>query len=324
MKKISFVFIVMGMLFSAGHTQTESSDQKSITGHVYLDLNKNRAYDRSEPGVSNVFVSNGKEVVKTDSYGRYSLPAYDEMVVFISKPSGFTPPLNRNNVPQFCYIHQPQGSPQQIKQYPGIKPTGPLPKKIDFALYFERSSMKKHSCVIAGDNQVYSDKEIEYLRNSLIKEAAAAKASFFIGMGDNIGDVLSLYPRYLSVLAEMGMPVWLVPGNHDMNLDAPTPAYSLETFKREFGPSYYSFNYGDVHYIVLNSVVYPSPQSAARTYHGEIDNTQMQWLANDLKYVDDDKLIVLNMHIPLVSDIDRKTTQHQVLNRQQVYDLLQG
>jgi len=123
----------------------------------------------------------------------------------------------------------------------------------------------------------------------------------------------------------MGRPVYLVPGNHDVNYDTPDPAHAYETFKMQFGPTYYSFNYGDVHFVVLSDVVYPSPLFLpARTYHGEIDAKQMQWLANDLKYVPEDHLIVLNMHIPIVSDVDRLTPKHNVANRQDLYNLLSG
>jgi hypothetical protein len=50
----------------------------------------------------------------------------------------------------------------------------------------------------------------------------------------------------------------------------------------------------------------------------------MQWLENDLRHVPLDHLIVLNMHIPLVSYIDRAAASQQVANRKALYDLLEG
>jgi hypothetical protein len=50
----------------------------------------------------------------------------------------------------------------------------------------------------------------------------------------------------------------------------------------------------------------------------------MEWFANDLAHVSKNKLIVLNMHIPIVSDVDRMSSQHQVDNREALYELLQG
>lgn len=298
---------------------------KTVKGVVFWDRNNNGVLDRNEPGINGVSVSNGRDVVQTNGKGYYSLTAYDEMVVFVSKPAGFTSPLNKNNVPQFFYFHQPNGSPSVIQKYPGLAPTGPLPAMINFPLYKEPDS-GEFKAIITGDTQVYTNKEIDYLRDSLVKEVAGADASFILCMGDNIGDYLELYPRFLEVMSKTGKPVYLVPGNHDANLaDAPAPEYAYETFKAQFGPTYYSFNYGKVHFVVLNDVVYPSPlYLPSRTYHGEIDAKQMEWLANDLKFVPGDHLIVLNMHIPIVSDVDRLAPKHNVSNREALYALLEG
>jgi hypothetical protein len=306
----------------------------SVKGVVFWDKNGNGIQDKGEPGLPNVSVSNGKEVVQTDGYGFYTLPAYDEMTVFVTKPAGFMPPLNKYNVPQFFYIHEPKGSPREIKQFPGISPTGPLPTMVNFPLYSERDREKfiyfdhdsnKFKAIITGDTQVYTDKEIEYLRDSFVKEASNIDASFVICMGDNIGDNLSLYPHYLEVMSNIGRPIWLVPGNHDVNFDANDPEHAFETFKRQFGPTYYSFNYGDVHFVVLNDILYPAPEFLpSKTYHGEIWGNQMEWLARDLMFVPHDQLIVLNMHIPVVSDVDRLTPKHNVANRVALYNLLRG
>ena len=43
-------------------------------GHVFHDKNGNGIFDRNESGVKRVAVSNGREVVTTESRGRYALP----------------------------------------------------------------------------------------------------------------------------------------------------------------------------------------------------------------------------------------------------------
>jgi hypothetical protein len=331
-KKSNFALICAGVscLFLSGalaspHYKPSAS---TVHGYVYFDLNNNGVHDSWDPGVRDVSVSNGKEVVQTNSQGYYELPAYDEMMVFISKPVGYTPPLSKNNVPQISYIHEPKGSPASIKQFHGIDPTGPLPASVDFPLLREQDS-RRFKAIITGDIQSYTDKELEYFRNSTIKEITGMKdalgrninASFILSMGDNVGDNLALYPRLLNIMSKTGMPVWLVAGNHDVNYDAPDAAHSYETFKREFGPNYYSFNYGEVHFVVLNDIYYPD---SLHSYHGYIDSTQMTWLANDLKFVSKNNLIVLNMHIPIVSDVDRTTPKHNVTNREALYALLRG
>jgi hypothetical protein len=241
MKKQSTIALMLCIFLFIGTFASSAWGAQTVKGVVFWDKNGNGIQDDGEPGLPNISVSNGKEVVRTDEHGFYSLPAYDEMVVFISKPAGFTPPLNKYNVPQFFYIHEPKGSPPEIKQFPGISPTGPLPPMVNFPLHSERDAEKfispdhdpkKFKAIITGDTQVYTDKEIEYLRDSFVKEVSGMEASFVISMGDNIGDNLSLYPRYLEVMGNIRRPIWLVPGNHDVNYDANNPAYAFETFKR--------------------------------------------------------------------------------------------
>lgn len=326
MKKYILVLLAVMFTCAVGLGYSFTPGGPTVKGTVFWDQNKNGTRDRGEPGLPGVGVSNGREVVKTGADGVYRLPADEEMALFVIKPAGFTAPLDDRNIPQFFYIHQPKGSPEEIEEYPGVAPTGPLPSAIDFPL--EKVHEPLHfRAVIMGDTQVYSDREIDYLRDSIAKEAAMEEASLVITMGDNVGDRLSLYPRYLEVMKGIGKPLYLVPGNHDMNLDAESPEHAFETFKREYGPPYYAFNYGKVHFVVLNSVVYPSPLYSTREekhIHGEISATQMAWLENDLHHVPEDHLIVLNMHIPLVSYIDRAAASQQVANRQALYDLLDG
>lgn len=323
-KLVCFSLSLMMFCFLGLETMaTEQTPNTFVTGVVFSDLNANGKLDQGEPGVANVCVSNSKVVVQTDSAGRYRLPAYGEMVVFVTKPADYDYPLNENHLPKFSYIHQPLGSPAAIQKYRGLNPTGDLPAQLNFPLLPSRNVSKSFRAIITGDTQVYNNTEIGYLRDTLVKEAAATKASFVLTVGDNIGDELSLYPRYLSVMKGMNKPVYLTPGNHDVNLDTPDYAHSLDTFKREFGPTYYSFNYGKVHFVVLDTVYYPST-IYAHSYHGEIDPVQMEWLKNDLSYVPFDHLIVLSMHIPIVSFVDRLHEQHHVKNRTELYELLRG
>ncbi len=299
----------------------------NVKGTVYNDLNRNGKMDAGEPGIPGVCVSNSKEVVKTDAQGKYTLPAYDDMVVFVVKPAGWMTPVDANNIPRFSYVHKPNGSPTEIRRFRGLKPTGPLPASVDFALY-RVTEPQTFKVIVNGDSQVYNHREINYLRDSFVKDVRThhPDATFCISMGDNIGDELALLPRYHTVMGEMGIPVYYVPGNHDMDFDATSDMDSLDTHKSYVGATYFSFNYGKVHFVILDDVIYPSPRQNGG-YQGEIDPIQMEWLKNDLAMVPMDHLIVLNMHIPVVSDEDRLGTgglKHQVHNREELYALLTG
>jgi hypothetical protein len=126
--------LALSLLASASPVSATSSNEGGavqngpvVTGYVFLDENENGALDRGERGIAHASVSNGKEVVQTDGRGRYSLPAYDEMVVFVTKPSGFAPPLNQSNVPQFFYLHHVRPDPQRDQGVRGcpLKRSGP-------------------------------------------------------------------------------------------------------------------------------------------------------------------------------------------------------
>lgn len=320
-----------GPLEALGERWRGHSDEHQVRGRVFHDRNRNGRLDASEHGIPGVSVSNGRDVVVTDKLGYYALPAMDLMTVFVTKPSGYEVPVDEDNIPQFFYIHAPQGSPPEIQRFAGLEPTGPLPARINFPLIPSRVG-HRFKAVVSGDPQPYSNNEISYVRDTLANELARIpNAEFLIIEGDIMGDDLGLFPRFKNVMSIADLPVYMAPGNHDLDFDANSDDHSFDTFKREFGPTYYSFDVGKVHFVVLDNVVYPCeptrPELAfcqSKTYNGAISEQQMQWLSNDLAHVPMDRLIVLNMHIPLVSFIDRNSVQHSVDNRQALYALLEG
>lgn len=302
-----------------------------LAGRVFVDADGDSRMDADEAGVAGVAVSNGRDVVVTDADGYYSVPVAAGDAVFITQPAGYRVPVDADFIPQFSYVHQPAGSADL--RFGGVPPTGPLPAAVHFPLRVSEHG-STFRAVVAGDTQTYSHREIGYVRDTLVREVAALDDPvFLIIQGDVIGDDLSLYPRLKRVLAAAGVPVYLVPGNHDLDFDATTDARSFDTFRRVFGPAYYSFDVGDVHFVVLDSVDYPcqaedgEPAFCAKespTYNGRIDATQLAWLARDLAVVPDDRLIVLNMHIPPVSFVDQDKRKHQLDNANALYDVLAG
>jgi hypothetical protein len=107
------------------------------------------------------------------------------------------------------------------------------------------------------------------------------------------------------MMALMDMPQWYLPGNHDLNFESPDARFANETYKLHFGPTYYSFNYGNVHFVALNNVEYVGADQRlddGGRYRGYIHDDQLYWLARNLANVPRDKLIVIASHIPLVSE----------------------
>lgn len=305
------------------HTVGEAEDSTIATGTVFLDANRNAMLDAGEAGIEGVMVSNGREVVMTDADGVYEIPAYDDMNLFITKPADHAVPVDAQMVPQFAYIHKVAGSP--ALRFGGIAPTGPLPARINFPL-IEDPVGQQFDCRVFGDAQPYSNKEIGYVRDTVGKmlaneDLSATECLMF--MGDVMGDDLTLYPRFKEIVAVGQTPQYFVAGNHDLDFDAESDADSFDTFRTEWGPEYYSFDIGNVHFVVLDNVRYPCngvddhpfcDPSASTTYNGVITDRQLTWLENNLANVPEDKLIVLGAHIPFQTFTDNTAAKHQTDN----------
>ncbi len=313
----------------------------TIRGMVFQDDDRDSRSDRREDGVAGVMVSNGREVVETDDDGGYELPAYDGMTVFITKPAGWEVPLDEQNFPQFFYHHLPEGSPPL--RFDGLPPTGPLPRAVNFPLVESADSDGDEAinCAVIGDTQTYSNQELGFLRDGVVNDLEQRDDLGQCGaliVGDVAGDDLGLYPRIKEVMSLADTPVRAVPGNHDIDYDATDDEHSFDTYKREIGPEYYSYDVGDTHFVGLDNVKYPctseddvdgdhafcSDPANHPTYTGVIGQEQLTWLANDLDHVSKDKLVVIATHIPLVSFLDQDFIQHQTDDVKKLYELLEG
>jgi hypothetical protein len=305
--------------------------QQTVSGLVFEDDNGNGRRDPEELGLAGIAVSNGLDVVVTDKDGRYSVPLAAGDILFLSKPGSHALPVNNDQIPQFYYIHDPDGTPSELPlRFPAVPPSGPLPDSIDFPL-LPIAEPENYKAIFFADPQPQSPAELNYLRDEVIAELQGSTAAFGITLGDVMFDDLSLFPRYNRLLGTIGVPWFNVPGNHDLNFLSPDDRYSLETFRRYFGPPYYSFSYGRVHFVVLDDVDYlgrnngveqPGPSGAGR-YEGRIDQRQLDWLVNDLALVPDEDPVVVVMHIPLLSATS-DTLAVNVANRRELLVRLSG
>jgi hypothetical protein len=318
-----FIILCLAVFLSGVPTPLEAG-QKIAKGIVFDDANHNRIFDKGEQGIPGVVVSNQCQAVQTDENGMFRLPVEKECIIFVSKPSGYNTPLNDNNFPQFYYIHQPGGSPAGL-QYPGIAPTGKLPDMIYFPLY-RAAAEDTFDVIVTGDPQTSDPEEINFFRDSIVSGLVGTSARFYLALGDIMYNDLSHYDRMNNVVGQIGIPIHHVMGNHDMNFQVPDYIHEAETFKRIHGPDYYSFNYGKVHFIVLNTVKYSGWDAAkkkAGRYTGFVHERQLTWLKNDLSFVPADHLVVLTMHIPVISDLYPKDDYSQIMNRADFFKIFE-
>ena len=100
--------------FEPGEAQAQTR-RRDGRGRVFEDRDGSGVAGAANPGVANVLVSNGRDVVATGPDGRYTLPLPDEATIFVIKPAGFMPPLDPlTRLPRFYRHHQPNGSPASL------------------------------------------------------------------------------------------------------------------------------------------------------------------------------------------------------------------
>jgi calcineurin-like phosphoesterase family protein len=299
----------------------------TVTGIVFEDRSGSGHRQSGDPGVAGIMVSNGREVVKTDASGRYTLPIDDESIIFVIKPSGYALPLEpATNLPRFHYVHQPKGTPAELNlRYRGIEPTGPLPQSVDFALR-KSEEPAKFDVILFTDPQPESGVEVEFVRDDVVNALIGSKAAFGMTTGDIMFDDLSLYGRQNRIIGQIGLPWWNIGGNHDLNFEAPNAKYSRETFKRTFGPNYYAFEHGGALFLMLDNVEYlgADPKRPRRNgeYRGHIGERQLAFIANVLKETPADRLVVTAMHIPLRTYLDLKDPAVNTIDRGDFFKLI--
>lgn len=330
---ILVVFMLTPMVVIAGSAETLAApppqEATEVTGIVFEDQNENGIRDEGEPGIGDVAVSNGVDVVRTAADGSYALPLIEDTVYFVTKPAAYMVPVDANMVPHFYYIHYPNGSPDYIQEFRGIDPTGEMPESLDFPLYAldELMTDDEFTFLAIGDPQVRDYKELVYFRDDIVADIAretAFGADFVITLGDMLSDQLTMYGHYQQTMGLAGIPTYYVPGNHDMDLDAIDDTHHLDTYISFFGPTNYSFDYGNAHFVMLDNIRWlgATPNRSAGNFTDGFSDQALTWLANDLATVPTDKLIVLGMHIPLVTKNDAPAPMTPGGDRDALYALL--
>ena len=265
-------------------------------------------------GIAGVPVSDGYMVVLTDASGHYSMNSGKENgYVFYTLPGGYEPLLADGFNPQFwAPLSSSDVSVAEVH---------------DFQL--RRVDNDRHIVIFGADTHLarrMSDRAFfkKGFLASLNNEVALADGTpiYSVLLGDLTWDVFWYQNDYdlTDFMADMRhfgypMPLWPVIGNHDHDPSVPagsdTDWKSSQLWRDAVCPSYYSFNLGKVHYVVLDDIVYLNQAypgedysegiAGSRNYQGRITSEQMTWLAKDLTFVDYHTPVVVCLHIPVWS-----------------------
>ncbi len=266
-------------------------------------------------GIAGVAVTDGYNISVTDRSGNYQLLSNKTAeFVYISIPSGY----------QFT-------NDKGIARFYVPVSTNKETFGADFDLEKLTTDDSQHCFVVWADTQMISQNDVELLKSQSVPDlrelvAAYPKQTLFhgLGCGDLVWDRFELFEGYKQAIDMTGVTFFNVIGNHDMDIDARTDELSAKTFKKQFGPTYYSFNRGDIHYVVLDDVFFIG---AGKQYIGYITENQLQWLEQDLALVKPGATVVVSLHIPTNTGAAKRGKKAPELgsvvsNRKQLYKLL--
>ncbi|MDO6738703.1 calcineurin-like phosphoesterase family protein [Wenyingzhuangia sp. 2_MG-2023] len=264
----------------------------TVKGVVYAD----------GQGISGVSVSDGHEVTVTDVNGVYYLPSLKKTgFVFISIPGNYEVPTV-GNAPQFFKRLSSNATTVEQKDFSLIKVNNQKHVVIPMADW--------HLANRNNDVDQYTSKIVPDVNDTIAKYSADGTKVYILTLGDMTWDLywytnnfgLNEYLPYMNML---DCPVFNLIGNHDYDPYYANDWEAENKYREVLGPTYYSFNIGDIHYVVLDDVEYINSGGSigtvgSRNYSYNINGDQLKWLQQDLEAVADKSTpIVLAMHTPL-------------------------
>ncbi len=146
--------------------------------------------------------------------------------------------------------------------------------------------------IVVGDR---AGGPVDNVFEEIIDEVKLLKPEFVMCVGDLISgyteDTMAIYAQWdtvLSIIKKLGCPFYFVAGNHDIQNEIDRRIFKTRTgFNR-----YYSFDYKNSHFIVLdNTMTY-------WTQPEEMDAEQINWLKKDFEKKKNAENIFVFYHIP--------------------------
>ncbi|KAB7528923.1 metallophosphoesterase [Flagellimonas olearia] len=266
-------------------------------------------------GVAGVVVSDGHEVTTTNEDGIYYLPSGKESgFVYISVPGNYEVPTN-GNAPQF--FKRLSASVETVEQH-------------DFSL-IEADNMEHVVLTMADWHLANRNNDLEQFQNMVLPDVnamidsytAAGTKVYVLTLGDMTWD-LYWYSNgfglndYIPYMNQLHSPVFNVIGNHDYDPYFANDRLAEDRYRNILGPTYYSFNLGQIHYVVLDDVEYLNTGGSqgtvgSRNYRERLATEQLEWLKKDLAMITDKSTpIVIATHTPVYANPSLDGSGNQV------------
>jgi len=281
--------VILGPVAVLAGCSAEKEFPEGITGTVYEDLNANGMLDEDEPGIGDVVVSNGVVSRLTDKTGEYNLSG-EGSFVFVSAPGGYAPTTG------WYADLTVENADFGLRRAP--EKEGPNFSFVQLTdIHLDESRVSDLEEVVSEVNGIAPD--FVMITGDLAIDANSATEQ----------QAEAWFDLYMETMADLEAPLFHAIGNHDLvgiNDDVPVSAKGL--FEATFGPTYYSFDWGGYHFIVLD------PHDLVDgEYIYQISEKQLKWLEEDL---------ALSEERPLMVFYHEPTTSWE--NRSEVLELLGG
>ena len=277
----------------AGEEEVEPAEGSTVYGKVSCE----------GTGIAGVVVSDGVEVVKTDAKGVYQMKSKKyNGYVFVSTPSGYEPLVN-GILPKFHAL---------------LKSPATQAERVDFQLK-KVDGQDNHRMLLLGDIHLAKRTDDQKQFADFVKDinatvSATAGKVYALTLGDMTWDLYWIvnnysFKEYLADASGIkGVTLYHTIGNHDHSMYYMGDYDTVKDYKENIGPTYYSFNIGKVHYVVLDDVECTNKTATTdekgnacftREYNGRVVTDELAWLRKDLASVPNGTPLVVTMHIPL-------------------------
>lgn len=274
-------------------------------------------------GVENVVVSDGAEVTVTNEKGIYQLKSAKKWgYVFISVPSGYEVP-SVGVLPQF---------------HRALKNSADVVERADFKLE-KVNGQDSYKIFMLGDmhlaNRTGDLGQFAQFTSDLTDYMTRHKGEkmYALTLGDMTWDLYwysnsYYFPQYLNTVNSQikNLQIFHTMGNHDNDFQTRSDYDAAVKYVDQICPTYYSFNIGKVHYVVMDDIDCSSYDgSTSRNYVKSLSAEQLDWLAKDLSHVAKTTPVVVAMH----AQVFYPTTSgfkidHDQVNTLRLFDILDG
>ncbi|MBN2572424.1 MAG: metallophosphoesterase [Ignavibacteriales bacterium] len=185
------------------------------------------------------------------------------------------------------------------------------------SLFITQLTAQKFKFIVWGDSQFQNPEVFE----NIVRETELLSPDFVLHVGDmihgytyNIDIARKQWVHFKEQIKPLSVPFYPTPGNHDVTTKEIEPAY-IEAWGED--KLYYSFNYENSHFIVLNAFTEQEFYT--------ISEEEYKWLIEDLDDTKNCKNIFISIHPPMyMTDFNLWEKYHQLFLKYPVKAIFTG